>query len=542
MGVADNEVAWNGSTFLVAMGCETSTRLFRVSTGGAIAFAHASPSSSIALASAADHFLLVSAQSDGEDVPVDVMAQRLAPVGQLVGGPVALDRFREDRTDLTVAASNGAYLAAWTVTGEDQYPDLASRTVKPNGSLGGTRVLSDDPGPQVDPTLVGGSEGSWFAAWTDPYGSYLDVFGTKVAADGTVAVEDGRPLASLPPSSSTAPGLTRGPSGTAYLTSIRVGFGLRLGVTRKLDRQGAPSGVVLPRGPWAPASQDCRDVAGGGDRFLVTWHETSPLLTRTSSPSATGRMARGKDRRSRRRVRPVISGVRPWPGTVRAGSSSGPTGAPVTPMCSARSCRVAGGVSGRWVRRLDGLVHQISPAVTADGTRWVVAWTDRRNGSGDIYAAGWPPTGCWTLTASRSPGQRGTRDCRRWRAPEARRSSCGWEATTSNGGCCVPTAPSSAGSCGSVLGTPGWRAWSPWPGAGASQRSSRTGWSTPTRSCWRSWTRAAAPPPGGVTVHGTRTDNSLCSSPTCRTTGADSSSRPPRPTTASRACSAGSER
>ena len=497
-GVANNEVAWNGSTFLVAMGCETSTRLFRVSTGGAIVFAATLPAvDAIALASAADHFLLVYSQSDGDYAPIDVEAQRVASDGRLVGGPVALDRFRADRTDLTAAASNGAYLAAWTVTGEDQYPDLASRTVHLNGSLGGTRVLSDDPGPQVDPTLVGGSGGSWFAAWTDPYGSYLDVFGTKVAADGTVAVEDGRPLASLPPSSSIDPGLTRGPSGTAHLTSIRVGFGARLGVTRKLDSRGTPSGSSFPASR-VPARQDCRDVAGGRDRFLVTWHETSldgdtdlfaqryrPDGTR-EGPTVTVSSAPGDQRC------PTAAGTAP------VGSSSGPTVGPANPTCSARSCRAA----ARCLQEPGSPSRPPPPTRSArpsPRTGPGGSWRGRIGGTGMVTSTqrGWPSTGCWTPKASPSPEPQGTRAWPRWQAPMVRPSSYGWEITRSNGGCCVRTARSSAGSCRSVPGTRAWPHRSRRPVPAGSRPCSRTGWSTPTHTCSLWWTRAPVPPPGG---------------------------------------------
>ena len=159
-GVASNEVAWNGSTFLVAMGCETSTGC----SGSRPVERSRSPrrfprSTRSRWRRPADHFLLVVLASDGDYGPIDIEAQARGP-GRAVGRRALRPRpVRAPSSDLTVAASNGAYLAAWTVTGDDRYPDLVSRTVHPDGSLGGTRVLSDDPGPQVDPALVGGCRG-----------------------------------------------------------------------------------------------------------------------------------------------------------------------------------------------------------------------------------------------------------------------------------------------------------------------------------------------------------------------------------------------
>ena len=382
--VATVAVTSTGSSFLVVAACPNTTNVYRVTTGGAVTRAATLPvASAIALSSTADGALLVFSQQVRFDV-TEVRAQRLRTAGTPVGAPLDLDRGHGDLHDVATASSNSSHLVAWTMgLAGGGPPDLLARTVGPAGALGPTRLLADGPGSPGQPALVGGADGSWFAAWTDAGSNGdTDIRGTKVSAGGTVGDEDGRALVGTDTSNDQNPLLARGRDGTASLVWLRGS-----GVSRTLAPQGTPVGdlVSITR---APIVQECPDVAAGQGQYLVTWQEPSTvpgyeLFAQRYRPDGT-------------RVGPVITlsaapasvycPVAAWNGSrwlvVWTDGRSGSQDVYGTVVSADGSVDPAG---GSVISAEAGA--QRRPAVAGTGSGWVVAWGDFRNGNEDIYAA-----------------------------------------------------------------------------------------------------------------------------------------------------------
>ena len=377
-------VTSTGSSFLVAAACPNTTNVYRVTTGGEVTRAATLPAAAaIALSSTADGALLVFSQQVRFDV-TEVRAQRLRTAGTPVGAPLDLDRGHGDLHDVATASSNRSHLVAWTMgLAGGGAPDLLARTVGPTGALGPTRLLADGPGSPGQPALVGGADGSWFAAWTDAGSNGdTDIRGTKVSAGGTVGDEDGRALVGTDTANDQDPLLARGRSGTASLVWLRGS-----GVSRTLAPQGTPVGdlVSITR---APIVQECPDVAAGQGQYLVTWQEPSTvsgyeLFAQRYRPDGT-------------RVGPVITlsaapasvycPVAAWNGSnwlvVWTDGRSGSQDVYGTVVSADGSVDLAG---GSVISAEAGA--QRRPAVAGTGSGWVVAWGDFRNGNEDIYAA-----------------------------------------------------------------------------------------------------------------------------------------------------------
>jgi hypothetical protein len=380
---ASNAVAWTGSSFLVARGCLDRTDVFRVSTRGLVEHAARLPArgTTLAMASTGHGALLVYVSGHTR-----VRAQRLALNGRAVGPPLAVD-LDPSAGQVAVAPSGNSYLIAWSVAGPTFTGNLLSTTVSSSGVLGVRRELATGAGMQANPTLVGASGGSWFAAWTDGPNRFeaADIHGASVTATGIVA--DAHPLASLPDVPETDPSLSRGPGGTTFLSWVRHEPDRDIGLTRQFNPDGSAVGASI-QATRMPIEQQCRDVAAGNGGFLVTWHEERPgdgleVYARRyapdghavgpviSLPSAPGDQSCPTAAWNGSNWLIVWSDLRSTQGDIFGVLVSG--SGVVSPSLEFPISTAAGTQGG--------------PAVAANGTSWVVAWTDERNGNQDIYAA-----------------------------------------------------------------------------------------------------------------------------------------------------------
>jgi hypothetical protein len=385
---ADLAVAWDGSDFVVVSACVHETTVFRVSTAGAVSQVQTLRGADVVeLSSAPDRSLLVYAgySSDGHVV---VRAQRLDASEAALGGSLTLAVGLDYAygTTLAVARSADRYLTAWSIGRfHDDEEDLLTRTVDLDGDLGPARVLDDGPGSQRTPTLLARPRGTWLAAWSDrPTSGDAGIHGSIVSADGIAA--PARSIIDVAHQDDVQPSLVAEPSGAASLTWVRDLYP-DLGLTRALDETGVPTGgsIVAAR---TPVPQDCADIASGNGQYLATWQETreghsadvygqrlapdgtrlGPVLRLTSAPGDQ-QCPRAAWNGSRWLV--VWTDLRSGSHDVY-GTTVGPDG-----MLLPTSGFPIGVAAGA----------QRSPAVSADGGQWVVAWEDWRRGNQDIYAA-----------------------------------------------------------------------------------------------------------------------------------------------------------
>jgi hypothetical protein len=131
-------IAWNGNVFLVAYQHNSSTRAKLITPAGAVSEVGEvdAAMTGARVAVSGSTFLVVGAH--GSD---DVVGRRIDGAGAFLGGPFAITK-----------------------------PELGGR--------------------QFQAAVAGGSNG-WVAAWTDQRNGVEDVFGTRIAPDGTVLDPDG---------------------------------------------------------------------------------------------------------------------------------------------------------------------------------------------------------------------------------------------------------------------------------------------------------------------------------------------------------------
>ncbi|UCF81247.1 MAG: hypothetical protein JSV08_02195, partial [Acidobacteriota bacterium] len=213
-----------------------------------------------------------------------------------------------------------------------QYPILIDPTVGPEFLVDSNAVIGPASGNQSSPSVA--SNGTdYFVAWRDNRsGTGGDIYGARVASDGTMLDPMGIPIY-------TAAGNPRNPSaasnGTDYFVAWDNGnniYGTRV----------APDGTVLdPSGiaiSTAANDQQYPSVASNGTDYFVAWHDD--------------RSGTDWD----------IYGTR----VASDGTVLDPTGIAVSTAAN----------------------DQEYPSVASNGTDYFVVWEDRRNGGGpDIYGA-----------------------------------------------------------------------------------------------------------------------------------------------------------
>jgi hypothetical protein len=335
--------AWNGSRFLVAARDGVGhVRVDTVSTIGLVTPGTEwapgtrlySESSGPAVASAGSTSLVV--YEDERENDVVLRAQRFGATGAPLGGALTLAT-GAGPFHAAAAGSGGSFLVSW-----DAATDVKARTVSAAGVLGTTRTLVGGAGTQQGASLVTAPNGGWQAVWTDGRNGATDVFGTLVDATGVAVTPGGRALAGGA-GDQFAPQVAAGPDGSRFFVYLTgdLETGDFEAFMRSLSAQGAPAGAAVKVGR-VPVPQTATDVAGGSDRFLAVWQEAR----QTGNTNLYGQ---------------------------RFDASGQPIGAAITISSAAGD--------------------QFNPTVAWGGSTWLVTWTDRRSGGRDVYGTTVSPSG-----------------------------------------------------------------------------------------------------------------------------------------------------
>jgi hypothetical protein len=321
-------IAWNGTQFLLSKECSDGSQLFTITTGGVVtARATLANARDVVLSRSGSGFLATYVVNGTGS---DVQAQRLSGNGAKVGSVLAIAGGAGNQRSPAAAPSGTTNLVVWETDGSGT--DISARTVSSTGALGAVHTFATISGDQTEPTVTGGSAGTWFAAWTD--GLDDDIVGTKVASNGTPDNAFGNTLVG-DAGPQSEPILTPGPNGTAFLTWIDTSTGKRLDFVRKIGSDGFPFGPTT-RSTREPFPQTCADVAAGNGQFLAVWQESRVV---------------GNTNLFARRFGP--DGL-PRGGLISLSTASG---------------------------------DQFCPRAAWNGSNWLVVWTDRRNGTTDIFGA-----------------------------------------------------------------------------------------------------------------------------------------------------------
>ncbi|MEO0080991.1 MAG: hypothetical protein ABIL25_01705 [candidate division WOR-3 bacterium] len=203
----------------------------------------------------------------------DIYAARISPTGTVLDAlPLLLVADPEDQNRVAVAFDGTNYLVVWEDERQVSNDDVYACRVTPRGAVldsGGLAVSawSDD---EEGPALTRGGT-NCLVVWEDNRNDSRDVYGARVAPDGTVLDPDGIPI-------STMTGLQWRPDiafdGTNWLA---VWQDSRSGQYDIYAARVAQSGTILdPDGIpicTAPQSQWSPQVAFDGTRYLVVWED-----------------------------------------------------------------------------------------------------------------------------------------------------------------------------------------------------------------------------------------------------------------------------
>ena len=237
----------------------------------------------------------------------DVFGTRVTPDGEVLdpdGIPICLD---EDDQEYQVVESNGdEFLVAWQDWTDD--PVIAGRRVSASGVVldEAPILISAGSNDAWSPAIT--SDGTNFLVVWDDYRVGDDVYGARVAPDGTVLDAQGIPI-STGSESKWAPKASW--SGNHYLVAWQARAGSAdWNVTAA--RMSADGQVLDPAGiAISTAADDQREpaVASNGETFLVAWQDerfetrrirSSALGSATTGPSSTPRVSRSRTGRTTR--------------------------------------------------------------------------------------------------------------------------------------------------------------------------------------------------------------------------------------------------
>jgi len=199
----------------------------------------------------------------------NIYGARVSDSGVLLdsaGIPICVQAASDQTPD--VAFNGLSYLVAWSAG-----HDVQAARVSPAGELLDSLPIGLSPSAfsEDNPAVVGSAGSVWLVAWTDRRADY-DVYGTRVAADGTVLDSAGIPIAVVSYSRQNFPRLAF--NGTDYAAvwedrrnGVRDIYGARVTVDGVLlDSAGIP--VCLAR-----SSQYYPGIASDGSRCLAVWED-----------------------------------------------------------------------------------------------------------------------------------------------------------------------------------------------------------------------------------------------------------------------------
>ncbi len=404
-GQSNASIAWDGTEFLVAWTefdsstFDTDVRAARVTAGGAVldpngivvATSPTAREESPSVSWNGSHFLV--AWSEFQNVTdFDIAATRVSRAGLVLDSPAIRIVTAPNRQLSPEVISDGTnWLVAWSdARTSPTESDIYATRVSPGGAVldASGFVVSGAPGEQLEPSFAWNGTHAVFA-WTDSRRG-TDVFGARVTATGAVLEPTGIAI-STALNGQFSPALAS--DGTNWLVIWQDNRGGGFDV---LGARVAPSGSVLdPIGFLVSTTPNSRspEIAWGGTNFLVVWWDGSF----TNSRGIVGA-----------RISPqgVVLDSNGIGISTGAGQKSSPTVAwgGSTFLVTWEDYRQGAGADIYGARvSAGGLVldplgvpistapnDQIQPAVAWTGSRFLVAWSDTRNGRGsrDIYAAG----------------------------------------------------------------------------------------------------------------------------------------------------------
>ena len=325
-------VAWNGTQFLLSEHCGTTATLYTVTTGGVVTQRSTLTSvNDVALSRSGSGFLATYVVTGTGS---DVQGQRLDANGVKVGSVLAIAGGAGNQRSPAAAPSGTTNLVVWATDGSGgNGTDLAARTVSSTGALGAVHALAATGGEQVDPTVTG----------------------------------------------STGGGVARGVDRRARLRHRRHERAPGRNPRRRVRDHRRGRRRIAGRADPDPRCRTALRSSPGSTPPRASGSTSSGRSGPTASPSARRHVPPAS--RSRRPVRtsPVAVGSsspcgrRPgWWGTRT--SSPGATGLTAFPAGGLINLSATGG-------------DQFCPRAAWNGSNWLVVWTDRRNGTTDIFGA-----------------------------------------------------------------------------------------------------------------------------------------------------------
>jgi hypothetical protein len=331
----------------------------------------------------ADYFVV---WADARSGQYRIYGTRVTPAADVLDpGGIAISSSNGGNASVTFGGAN--YLVVWQSDANDIYGARVTPTgvvLDPAGI-----AVSTAPGYQIGPVVA--SDGAdYLVAWTDyrAGGNNEDIYGARVSAAGIVLDPAGIPVSTAPYEQWT-PAIAF--DGTNYL----VAFSSQVRAYDVLGARVSPLGSVLdPDGitlSLAATDESTPAVAFDGTNYLVAWGEqrsgtygiyaarvtqAGDLLDGTGILVAAGAL----DQSSPRLVYGGTNYLVVWQNT-----DGGIDGARVSRD---------GAVLDPGVGAITIASGALDPAVASDGANYLVAWSDARNGLDlDIYATRVSPDG-----------------------------------------------------------------------------------------------------------------------------------------------------
>ncbi|HVP58341.1 MAG TPA: hypothetical protein VMU02_09605, partial [bacterium] len=267
----------------------------------------------------------------------DVYGTRLATDGAVIDSAgIAVSVTAEAQADVAVAFGDSAYLVVWADT-RNGVVNIYGARVTPAGAVldpAGIAICTDPVGQALPTVAFDGSE--WLVAWQDSRDGEPDIYGARVASDGTVLDPSGIMIASAAGDQVNAAAASNGE------TFLVVWDDKRSGTSRDIyGARIASDGTVLdPAGIQICVGATDQEYAGvgfDGTHYLVVWDDLRNLSTwdlYATRLDATGAV-----------LDPAGIAVSTYPS------------------------------------------QEFNAAVASNGTNFLVAWHDSRNGTKDIYGA-----------------------------------------------------------------------------------------------------------------------------------------------------------
>ncbi|WP_224241656.1 Ig-like domain-containing protein [Hyalangium gracile] len=339
------------------------------------------------------NYLVVWEEKTGFNGLTNLNGLRVSPAGTPLGSPLLVSSATGNQLAPALAFDGTNFLAVWQDERAGQGDIYGARISSAGTLLDSTGIaISTTPQLQANPTVEFNGT-SYLVVWEDYRNASTgtDLFGARVALNGTVLDSAGLPLFALA-SNQTQPALTR--QGTQYLLAwqdLRSGsndvYAARLnsaGVVQ--DAAGLPLMV-------APGEQSTVAVASNGTTPLVTWGDARTLDIVGTRVSADGTVLDPSGVTISLATNSETSPAVAFDGTNylvvwqdNRGSGFDLYGVRVSAsgtVLDATGLLISGSTG-----------HQRNPAVAFDGNNYLVVWEDTRNGpSSDIFAARVSPSG-----------------------------------------------------------------------------------------------------------------------------------------------------